>query len=465
MPELYQHQKQMIERMLKTKRTAVWAEMGTGKSAATLKAFEQLKIKDYNYKMLIVAPNHLKHNWLREVQLWTPRMRARIVEGTPADKAKAIASEFDLLIINYESFRIYADEIAKRKCQVMVCDESQSLAGRKSSQTKEAWAYRRKVNPEYIWLLSGTPVRNTFDDFYGQYRLIMPDAPEFRTHSVFENQYLIKGGYMSYKVIGHKNEDHFRRVTDPVTIRLRKDDCLDLPEKIYEIIPVEMSEAQAKAYEQMRKESVLLLEGADEAMVAQMAVTQLMRLQQICNGFCGNVTEEGDHETHVIDDMPPKLKMLLELVGDMVHNNQQVIIWSQFRYDIAKIVAELRHIGISCEPINGEVAGTRRDDAIMSFQKGDIDVLVVQNSITSGFNATAASNVIYYGNSYSYANRMQSEDRAHRIGQTKRVLYLDFITVGTVEQKIKRILEQKASVASIIDKNSWREFFLEGGKE
>ena len=325
---------------------------------------------------------------------------------------------------------------------------------RSSKVTKAAWM-ATKAPGNRVWCMTGTPIYNNFGDLYAQYKTLRPDL--FRTWTDFKNRFLIMGGYMDYKVLGSQNEDLFYRLTDPFTIRLKKADCLDLPEKIYQTITVEMNPKLRDVYNKMAKEAFLEIENGG-TITAPMVVTKILRLQQLCSGWVGHNTEDGTTVQYQICPNP-KAETVLGLIDSA---SGPVIIWAHFRKDIHDLVALFKNNNISTAYINGEVGSADRQQHINNFQAGKIKALVIQDSIVAGMTLTAATAEIFYQNGHSYANRMQAEDRAHRIGQTKNVTIYDVIIKNSIEEKIKQIIERKGNVAAIVDKNTLREIFLKG---
>lgn len=449
---LYKHQALTINLMKREKRVAVWLEQGLGKTLCAIRAIEELGAK----RALIVCPNYLKATWAGEFRKWSPTMWPRVIEARGRDAA--IAEDAWPKIINYEGFRISADKIAGLCPDVIVYDESQYIKERSSKVTKAAWGLSKALPQSRVWCMTGTPIYNHFGDYYAQYKTLRPDL--FRTWTDFKTKYLLMGGYMNYKIVGSQNEEGFYKLTDPYTIRIKKADALDLPEKIYQTITVEMDAKLHEAYIKMAREAYIEIENAD-VITADMVVTRLMRLQQLCSGWIGNKTTDGKVTTHEVGPNP-KVETLLGLVGGA---SGPVIVWAHFRKDIHALDAIMKKAGHSTAYINGEVGATERQRHIADFQAGKIKALLIQDSIVAGMTLTAATAEIFYQNSYSYANRMQAEDRAHRIGQDKSVIIYDIIVKNTIEEKIKQAIDRKQNIAAVVDKNSLREMFLQGVKQ
>lgn len=456
MTSLYNHQQFAVDLMLKNKRAAIFLEPGLGKTLAIIEVMRRLNLT----KVLIVCPAYLRRNWLEEFRKWWPQITPTVIE---AERRQHLLTNCPSPhIANYESVRIEHQLIKSLSYEMIVADESQMIKEKSAKITKVLWDISKNKPDSRIYILSGTPILNSFGDLYAQYRFIRPDL--ISTFTQFKAQYLIMGGYMSYKIVGHKNEDHFRKLTDDFTIRLKKEDAVNLPEKIYNNVYIDLPEPLRKAYNQMAKEAVVELENA-ESVSAELVITRLMRLQQIVCGWLGSIDEStGERKYHELGE-DPKLKVLLEMLEPLVKNGKQCIIWSHFRRSVHAITDAIKNLGITCDFINGEVTNPiKRQQKVNDFQEGRIRVIVMQDSICSGLTLTAATEVFFYANGYSYANRQQAEDRSHRIGTKSNVRYTDLIVTNSIDERIQKALSKKENIASVVDKNTLREIFLEGVK-
>jgi len=233
--------------------------------------------------------------------------------------------------------------------------------------------------------------------------------------------------------------------------RVLKEDCLDLPDKIYMKRNIKLSHDQLKLYEQMKKEALAVLNGKQTTTVN--ALTQLMRLQQIT---CGHFTAD-DGSTQ-----PIKNNRVDELMDVLEEVEGKAIIWAHYQYDIITIIKEIVkvHGPGSVVDYYGLTPQDERQDNIRKFQSDPKCRFIVGTPATGGYGITltAANTVIYYSNGYDLEKRLQSEDRAHRIGQTKSVTYVDIMAEETVDEKIVKALRKKINIASEVlgeDLKSW----------
>ena len=248
------------------------------------------------------------------------------------------------------------------------------------------------------------------------------------------------GGGPGYKNLGELNE-----TLEKFSHRVLKKDCLDLPEKIYMRREIQMTPDQAKAYRELQRFSVTFLKNSKTVTINHV-ITQIIRLHQISCGF--TVTDDGVTTEIASQRLPELLSIIEETDGKM-------IIWANYRYDIQRIEKTLKELygANSVGTYYGGVKQEEREKVIEDFQNPDSPLrFFVGNTQTGGYGITltAASTVVYYSNNYDLEKRLQSEDRAHRIGQINKVTYIDIVCEKTVDEKIVKALRKKQSIASLV---------------
>tara|TARA_B000000532_G_scaffold235265_1_gene220442 strand:- start:58 stop:861 length:804 start_codon:yes stop_codon:yes gene_type:complete len=226
--------------------------------------------------------------------------------------------------------------------------------------------------------------------------------------------------------------------------RVLKEDCLDLPEKVFTKRFVDLTAEQQKVYKEMKHMAIAELNGG--VMSTMNVITQLMRLHQIT---CGHFKSDDGKVTHLKNNRVDSLMELLE------ETEGKVIIWANYREDIKNIVEKLKKAygEASTVEYHGGVDPTLRQENIAQFQqKNGPTRYFVGNTQTGGYGITltAANTVVYYSNNYDLEKRLQSEDRAHRIGQTGSVTYVDLIAEKTIDERIVRTLRKKVNLANEI---------------
>ena len=242
-------------------------------------------------------------------------------------------------------------------------------------------------------------------------------------------------------VSGFKNLSELSEQLKTFSYRVLKEDCLDLPEKIYMKREIELSPEQKKVYKQMKEEALATLHG--KQITTMTVLTQLMRLQQIT---CGHFVAD-DGTTQEI-----KSNRLNELMDILDEVEGKAIIWAHWQKDIQVIKAALvKEYGPrSVVDYYGLTPQDQRDNNREAFQNDSKVRFFVGTPQTGGYGLTltAANTVIYYSNGYDLEKRIQSEDRAHRIGQKKSVTYIDILAEETVDSKIVKSLRKKINIAS-----------------
>ena len=324
-------------------------------------------------------------------------------------------------------------------------DESTSIKNRNAQRTKNIIKLG-KVS-KFKRILTGSPITKNPMDLYSQCEFLGSTILGFESYYAFQGRYAVvqqrKFGARSFQQItGYRNLEELNRKLDGFSNRVLKEDCLDLPKKVYMTRNVELTNEQHKAYKQMKEYALALLEKG-ELSTTQSVLTQIMRLQEIC---CGHLrTDDGDIQALDSNRMNEMLNVIDEMIG-------KVIIWASYVWDIRRIADALatRYGHDSSAVFYGQTSQDDRDEIVSLFQEPDSELrFLVANPKTGGYGLTLteATNVIYYNNSYDLEIRLQSEDRAHRIGQEHHVLYVDLVSPNTVDEKIIKALKNKVSLA------------------
>ena len=246
----------------------------------------------------------------------------------------------------------------------------------------------------------------------------------------------------------YRNLEKLNRIIAPHSYRVLRSECLDLPDKIYETSFFYLTEKQAEIYRKAESEYRLEFEGI-ETPFSRLTIAQ--KLAQITSGY---YLFPGEEEPIRISGENPKLKLLAERIQKLVEQGKQAIIWARYTTEILDVSRALDELGIPNAKYHGETKRGERLDIIDDFQSGKLKVFIGnQRAGGTGITLTAASSVHYYSNSFSYRDRVQSEDRAMRIGQDKDVTYYNYAGIGTVDEYVISCLLNKQNVSfEIVDK-------------
>jgi len=446
-------------------------EMGAGKTKIAIDTANYLHMHNKIDAVLVVAPNGIHTNWAnKEVPqhsfhptidyLWDGR-------PTSQKKKRALASFLDeegflWLYINVEAIRTKAgldlcEEFCKNHKTLMIVDESTIIKTPKALQTKSA-IYLGSLC-RYRRILTGTPITQGPLDFFSQCKFLERNSIPYSSFTAFRNnfarqrQVVLNSGKRFNQIIGYQNLDQLSGLVKPFSDRILKSECLDLPQKLYQQRAVPLATEQRRLYGEMRDLYVSQLQEEHRIkgfVTATNALTLTMKLQQIATGFI----KDDEGQIHQIPNNR------LEVLSDLLEGfTGKAIIWCCFRENIHSVSAHLRERYGSGSVVTyfGDTSREERAQAIDLFQHNDECRFFISNKTgAEGITLTAAEYSIYYSNSYSLHTRLQSEDRNHRIGQTKNVLYTDLYCPGTVDEKILKALKTKADLAETI-LTDWRD--------
>ena len=244
-------------------------------------------------------------------------------------------------------------------------------------------------------------------------------------------------------MVGYRNLGELSEKIKPFSKRVLKDDCLDLPDKTFIKHTVELTKEQKKVYEQMKREAIAFLDGKMQSTATVM--TQLMRLHQIT---CGHFTADDG----TIKDLP--CSRLSELMSILENVEGKAIIWSHYTHDVKRIIEKIKEVYGEDSVVDyfGETDQDQRSKNIKKFQTDDNCRFFVGTTHTGGYGITltAGSTMIYFSNGYDLEKRQQSEARIDRIGQTKKMTYIDIISQDTVDERIVKALRSKINIANTI---------------
>jgi len=461
--EPYEHQLTALGASHKKENFALFMEMGTGKSKVLIDNIAMLYDRGKINAALIIAPKGVYHNWERqELPIHMPEhILYQIITWSPVETKKQ-QGELKKLFIHNEDLVIFlmnieafstkkgykiAEKFLLSHSALMAIDESTTIKSPTASRTKNVLKLR--VLAKYRRILTGAPVTKSPLDLYTQCFFLDPDFLDFSSYYAFKNRYAIMvdrnvGTHSFRHVMGYRRLDELNEKLSNFSYRVLKEDCLDLPEKVYMKRIITLTAEQKKMYGEMKKFALAELEGKRTTATSSLAL--LVRLHQI---ICGHLTTD-DGEVRTLKNN--RIKELLDILEE---TDGKVIIWAVYRHDIKEITNVLsgRYGKNAVESFFGDTLDRDRQDIIDRFQDRESDLrFFVGNPKTGGYGLTltASHTVIYYSNSYDLEIRLQSEDRAHRISQDKKVTYIDLITEGTVDELIVKNLRSKINLATKI---------------
>ena len=459
----FEHQQKALEDSWAAEFYALFMEMGTGKSKVAIDTMGALYSEKKISASLILAPKGVYDNWIKgEIPTHLPdNIPINMVRWTPSN-SKKFQEEMKALVFDaFDGLKIFVMNIealstprgtkaaymfmSKNPANIMIVDESTTIKNRKATRTKNIMMLAQDA--KYRRILTGSPITKSPMDLYSQCAVLSTKALGFKSYYAFQNRYALvvkrsMGTRAFQEIVGYRRLDELNEKLDTFSNRVLKEDCLDLPDKVYIKRYVPLTDEQERMYKQMKKLALAKLESGELATTASV-LTQIMRLQQICCGFL----QPDEGEIEVLDNN--RLKELLEITEEL---QGKAIIWASYTHDIQQIASSLRdRFGPEAvATYYGATPQDERQEIVDKFQdpKSPLRFFVGQPRTGGyGITLTAATTMIYYSNSYDLEIRLQSEDRAHRIKQENKVTYIDLVSPDTIDEKILKALRSKIDLA------------------
>lgn len=462
------HQKRLFE---KTRDLVYWgnlSEQGTGKTKVFIDTACWLYNKNEIDAVLVTAPNGVHVNWVNEelpthFPEHTDYYAAAYFSQPRAAQRKAMQQVWDVqnklvfLCVNIEALsgkkaKEYVKKFLMTRRCLFIIDESHKIKTPGVARTKACLALN-KLAP-YRRIATGTPATENPLAFYTQLRFLHDRAHGFNNFYSFRAQYAqLEEGYnyktsKKYKqVVGYQNMDDLMEKVNKCCDRVLKQDCIDLPDKVYESRPVLMSDEQRRVYTNLVDK--IKFEFAGKEIKPAMAMTRLMQAQQVLGGFL-IPPDSANRAPLPVGTSNPKMDSLVDLLEE---STEKAIIYARFRAELRAIAEKLQKLygEGSVVEYHGSVPDKDRNAVTKRFQSdSNVRFVVAQPQAAIGVTWTAATMVVYYSNDFSLLTRLQSEDRAHRIGQRNKVTYYDLFVPGTVDQKVLNALRSKREFAEVL---------------
>jgi SNF2 family DNA or RNA helicase len=455
------HQQAYLQRFWEDPVAALFADMGTGKSFMLINNAAVLYDKGKINGLLIVAPKGVYRNWydteipkhlpehiVYRMAIWSASPRK--AEQRAMDELFTVTEDLKILVMNIEAFSTakgtaYAKRFLLVHNAMMAIDESTTIKTPTSTRSKNTEKVGRGAR--FRRIMTGSPVTKSPMDLYQQCAFLSDGCLNVGSYYVFQARYAVTverqlNTHSFKQIVGYRRLDELKEKLDRFAFRVKKEECLDLPDKLYVKREVDLTDEQAKAYNEMKTLALAQIQGGLVSTVN--ALTQIMRMHQI---VCGHVKMDDG----TVKELPNnRIKELLSIVEE---TDGKIIIWADYRHDIEAIkLALAKEYGMnSVATYFGDTEGEERQRIVNRFQDMNDELrFFVGNPSTGGYGLTltAAHTMVYFSNSFDLEKRLQSEDRAHRIGQTKNVTYIDLIAPGTVDEKIVKALRDKIDIAT-----------------
>lgn len=415
-------------------------DMGLGKTLQTL-AFllHQKQIKPDGFSAMVICPTSLIGNWQQETQRFTPALKVLVIHGQQRSKELVELDTADLIITTYPLVARDMKHYQARPFSHIILDEAQQIKNSRSQTT----AAIRKLRANFKLCLSGTPLENHLGELKSLFDFALPGL--LGTDAFFRNQFKkpIEREQQSSRAV------ELRQRVAPFMLRRTKSQVMsELPDKVEIEQLLELDQDQRQLYDSIR----LSMESRIRQLFAEkgMAKSQiefldaLLKLRQVC---CDARLVKLESAQKV--QTSAKLIWLQENLPEMIEEGRKIILFSQFTSMLALIEEAIQQLGIPYAKLTGQTK--KRQQQIDAFQQGDVPLFLVSlKAGGTGLNLTAADTVIHYDPWWNPAVMQQATDRAHRIGQDKRVFVYKLIAKDTVEQKIQVLQQQKQALADTL---------------
>tara|TARA_R100000655_G_scaffold25367_1_gene51992 strand:+ start:1733 stop:3139 length:1407 start_codon:yes stop_codon:yes gene_type:complete len=449
----FKHQRQSLIEGAKPYNFAYFMEMGTGKTKVAIDNAAYLYQEQRIDFAFVIAPNSVYQNWKKEIDFHCPEETNIYIWKVTKDKTfKLDPKKLTFILMNVEALSHASGKkwleykLLKHGMRSMVIlDESTSIKNLKASRTKAIIKLGQLARFKRI--LTGSPITKSPLDLFSQCAFLDKKLLGYENYTVFKSKYAVmysieRGGYNIQIPKYYINLEELEYKLKAFSFRVRKKDCLDLPEKMYVQRHIELPDEQRIAYEKLKATALIVLK--DDEVSYNNKLTELLKLQQVANGFLK--TNDGK-----IVDFKTNAK-LKELMNILEESDDKCIIWANYVHNIEMIKKKLGEVygKDSVVSIYGKDSVALRNKAVESFQSDDRCRFIVGNPTVGGYGLTltAAKYVIYFSNSYNLEVRQQSEDRAHRYGQTSQVTYIDLIATDTIDEMVLNNLENKIELSA-----------------
>lgn len=450
----YDHQLQALNLMQDAKAFGLFMEMGTGKTKILIDDLVRLYQTGKVSRVLVFAPSGVHQQWVNTELPTHCGLEEYSAVAYSSKMNKAELADLYNRMSDHEGLQILtmatpslASKKAQKVCRdwiegadsLIIVDESHQFKSPSAGRTKFLQALAPLA--KYRRIATGTELTQGLEDLFSQMRFLSPSVLGHRSFYSFRNEFCrtipVPGAPSgAVKIVGYQNVDKLVSRVSGITYRALKKDCLDLPEKVFTKYPVPLTDEQTRVYRELSK--YMAAEIAGRVMEVPLALTLLMKLQQVVSGF-------------VIDDegLLTRLKTnRVQAVLDILESRKKAIVWSRFRHDLDELESALQSAGYSVGTFHG---GTSAEERLRVVRPGEVDVLVANaQSAGTGLNLTHFDTAIYFSNSFNASERWQSEDRIHRIGQSNKCQYIDLVSPGTIDEKVTEALLRKRVLADSI---------------
>lgn len=418
-PYLRKYQKDIVNDALNAGCYGIFADTGTGKTVIGL------EVADHYKKTLVICPlSVIETAWIDDCHKFYPSKKiVNCWSNSRKGRIDALNSDADIYVMNYESYKILRYQISKAGFDCMIVDESSCMKNMGSQITSVILEMIYVIPHRFV--LSGCPTPNRFDEIFPQMKFV--------NNEIFGNNYQgFLARYSHQDMVNphvwyqtEEDKERYNLRLQEQSVFLKKEDCVDLPDKTFEVKKFDLSKQQRQIYDELMND---IRSHINEWSKFEFNA-KLIKLREISSGFL--LTKEAKIATF-LGNKTTILSEVLENIG-----NRQVIVWCQFQYEIESLAEQFGGAGLTSKTKN-------RDDVIRDFRDGKIQYLFTHPKLLGkGLTFVNCTYNVYYSLSYSYEEFKQSQDRIHRIGQTSKCTYIILQAKDTIDEKIYDCLQRK----------------------
>ncbi len=453
--ELMPWQVAAVEKLKPTRVGGLFMEMGTGKSLCAIEIVRQRAHKID--RVVWFCPVSLKDTVRLEILKHTDCGPGDVYQFDDRTTAETLPAPEAArwVIIGIESLSssnrvTFAARQAITEKTCVILDESSYIKGHRAKRTERAILLAEKC--KYRFVLTGTPISQGVEDLFTQMKFLSPKILGYRSWYTFARNHLEYSKHHPGLIVRALDTDQLAAKIAPYVYQVTKAECMDLPGKKHDHRYFKMTKEQQAAYDEAKEELLfqMELEAVNGEVFKPYTLFRLFSvLQQIACGFWNHRITNGwtidPNDTYEFRTFPDnRLDTMLDLISDTIPTGEKIIIWAKFRYDIRRIVSALRDIygPDSVAVFTGYTKQRDRQAEVEKFRGPARFFVSTQSCGGHGLTLNEAHHVIFYSNSFKYAERQQAEDRCHRMGQEQEVRYYDILGPG-IDDKIWESLSRK----------------------
>ena len=426
----FAHQITTAEFLSINKQAFCFNEAGTGKTSSALWAADYLMTQNKIKRVLIICPLSIMHSaWQADVFNTCMHRTSIVCHGDANKRKRIIEGNYDFTIINYDGVNIVKDEIKKAKFDLIIVDECNAY----KSHTTVRWKTLNKILDfdTRLWMMTGTPASQSPMDAFGLGKLICPDRLP-KLSSAWRDKVMYQVSRFKWLPRPTAKDLVFKALQP--AIRFAKDQCLDLPDVMYQTRIVPLTPQVERFYKELKTQMIIAT--GDESVTAVNAAAGLNKLLQISGGAVYT-----DDKEVIKFDVSPRLNALMEVLEDTDH---KVLLFVPYRHTITFIAEYLTNKNISNDVIYGAVSANDRAHIINKFQTQDEPrVLVIQpQSASHGVTLTKADTVVFWSPVMSVEVYLQCIARIDRVGQKNKMTVVH-LQGSDVEKRMYAMLQGK----------------------